>query len=325
MPGTKKSAQVRWAARREKDSARVTQEVSGPDINDLSIEELIGLISSPMSEDIDLLDVRRAIELASNTEDVLSACMRKLLRGKTPKEQQVRSLRRLVFGLGDTLLIAKTGFGKSIIFHAYSILTGKITIQLVPLSKLGEEQAEEINNLKYPVTGTNACLVSHETKRKHASLAREIRGGKYTHIITSPEQIAMDWFLELVHDVDFRDRIGLIAIDECHLVSTWATFRNAYAKLFTLRANLLPSVVWFGCTATLTKEQEAEVLGSERRDLALVTWRLSVLPLTVRISLFISCQSLQRHMPVSSAYIHLLMKQLVTSFVRPLRLPAVAE
>ena len=218
-----------------------------------------------MSEEIDLLYVRRAIELASSTgdgvlrqKDVLSACMRKLLRGKTPKEQQVRCLRRLVFGLGDTLLIAKTGFGKSIIFHAYSILTGKITIQLVPLSKLGQEQAEDIN--KYQVTGTNACLVSHETKRKHANLAREIRQGKYTHIVTSPEQIAMDWFLELVHDVDFRDRIGLVAIDECHLVSTWATFRDAYAKLFTLRANLLPSVAWFGCTATLTKEQEAEVL-----------------------------------------------------------------
>ena len=264
MPGTKKSNKIGWATRREKESTRATQEVSGPDINGLSIDELIGLISSPMSEEIDLPCVHRAIELAKSIDgiprqnDVLSACMRKLLRGKSPKEQQVRSLRRLVFGLGDTLLIAKTGFGKSIIFHAYSILTGKITIQLVPLSKLGEEQAEDIN--KYQVTGTNACLVSHETKRKHANLAREIRLGKYTHILTSPEQTAMDWFLELVLDVDFRDRIGLVAIDECHLVSTWATFRDAYAKLFTLRASLLPSVAWFGCTATLTKEQEAEVL-----------------------------------------------------------------
>src|SRR6266516_7988640 len=66
----------------------------------------------------------------------------------------------------------------------------------------------------------------------------------------------MDWFLELVRDVDFRDRIGLVAIDECHLVSTWASFREAYAKVFTLRANLLPSVVWFGCTATLLSGRE---------------------------------------------------------------------
>ena len=192
--------------------------------------------------------------------------MRKLLRGKEPKEQQVRCLRCLVFGLGDTLLLAKTGFGKSIIFHAYSILTGKITIQLVPLTKLGDEQAAEIN--AYNVAGTKACLVSHETKEKIMGLISEIRRGDYTHIVISPEQTAMDWFLDLVRDVDFRDRIGLVAIDECHLVSTWATFREAYAKVFTLRSNLLPSVVWFGCTATLTREQEVEVLqfGGFRRE-----------------------------------------------------------
>jgi hypothetical protein len=115
MPGTKESNKIGWATRREKESTRATQEVSGPDICGLSIDELIGLISSPMSEEIDLPCVHRAIELARSIDgiprqnDVLSACMRKLLRGKSPKKQQVRSLRRLVFRLGDTLLIAKTG------------------------------------------------------------------------------------------------------------------------------------------------------------------------------------------------------------------------
>ena len=82
-------------------------------------------------------------------------------------------------------------------------------------------------------------MVSHETKTRNSALISEIRRGDYTHIVTSPEQIAMDWFLELVRDVDFRDRIGLLAIDECHLVSVWASFREAYAQVFTLRANLL--------------------------------------------------------------------------------------
>jgi superfamily II DNA helicase RecQ len=50
--------------------------------------------------------------------------------------------------MGDTILVAKTGFGKSIVFHAYSVLTGRITIQLIPLSKLGEEQLESIR--RYP-------------------------------------------------------------------------------------------------------------------------------------------------------------------------------
>jgi hypothetical protein len=60
-------------------------------------------------------------------------------------------------------------FGKGITFHAYSILTGKFVILL---SKLGGNQAEEIN--KYHPAGSNAnnlvILVSQKTKEKHASL-----------------------------------------------------------------------------------------------------------------------------------------------------------
>jgi superfamily II DNA/RNA helicase len=274
MPGTSRSVRKSWAGRHQRADEHVGRQVSGAEsnisdvesfsIDGQSIDELIEFIVSSQRSNIDLSYFQQAIKLATRADgvmrqtDVITACMCRLLCGNEPKEQQVRSLRRLVFGVGDTLLLAKTGFGKSIIFHAYSMLTGKITIQLVPLSKLGEEQVGEIN--KYPVTGTNACLVSHDTKKKNTSLVKEIWQGKYTHIVTSPEQIAMDWFLELVRDVDFRDRIGLVAIDECHLVSTWATFREAYAKVFTLRANLLPSVSWFGCTATMTREQEVDVL-----------------------------------------------------------------
>ena len=46
------------------------------------------------------------------------------------------------------MLIAKIGFGKTIIFQAYSILTGKITIQLIPLCTLGKAQAESLNRFE---------------------------------------------------------------------------------------------------------------------------------------------------------------------------------
>jgi hypothetical protein len=53
---------------------------------------------------------------------LLSRAMRRLLNGKEPHRQQVRALRRLVYGLGDTIQVVKTGFGESIVFHAYSVL-----------------------------------------------------------------------------------------------------------------------------------------------------------------------------------------------------------
>ncbi|OCK87710.1 uncharacterized protein K441DRAFT_592926, partial [Cenococcum geophilum 1.58] len=57
----------------------------------------------------------------------------------------VRALRQLIYRIGDTILITKTGFGKSIIFHTFLVLTNQIIIQLILLSKLGEEQVKLIH------------------------------------------------------------------------------------------------------------------------------------------------------------------------------------
>ena len=49
-------------------------------------------------------------------------------------------------GKGDTLLVTACrllGFGKSIVFHDFSILTGKISLQIIPLSKLSDEQLDD--------------------------------------------------------------------------------------------------------------------------------------------------------------------------------------
>ena len=86
---------------------------------------------------------------------LLRQAMKRLLDGREPKRQQIRALRRLIYQRGDTLLVARTGFGKSIIFQSYSVLTGKITIQIIPLSKLGEEQRDAINKF----TDARAALV----------------------------------------------------------------------------------------------------------------------------------------------------------------------
>ena len=62
---------------------------------------------------------------------LLTQAMRAMLGGREPHEQQVRAVRRLVYGFGDTILVARTGFGKSVVLHAYSVLTGNITLQML--------------------------------------------------------------------------------------------------------------------------------------------------------------------------------------------------
>jgi len=132
-----------------------------------------------------------------------------------PHPEQVRAVRRLVYRHGDTLLFARTGFGKSIIMHAVPLLTDKITIQLTPLNKLGEEQVRDIGRLP----GARPCLVTAEIKHKNPALFEQIRGLDFTHIVMGPEQLLSPEFKDIATDVRFMRALGLVAIDEAHLIA----------------------------------------------------------------------------------------------------------
>ena len=189
-------------------------------------------------------------------EPLLKCILRKLLDGRNPRTEQVRAVRRLVFGFGDTILIAKTGFGKSVVFHAYSILTNNITIQIIPLSKLGNEQLAAINRYD----GVEPCLVTQQTKDANPGMFKEIRSLKYTHILLGPEQAVSPPFQRLFNDQVFRSRVRLVAIDECHVIRQWKDFRKQYLLFHEFRRILSPSTIFFACTATFDKKTEDAVL-----------------------------------------------------------------
>jgi Helicase conserved C-terminal domain/DEAD/DEAH box helicase len=194
-------------------------------------------------------------------EEVIKLCLIRILfvikpgSRQKPRYLQIRTLRRLIYGHGDTLLMARTGYGKSIIFHAYSILTGKITLQIIPLDKLGDEQQHDIQKLH----GSNPCLLN--AKSKEPDLLPRIITGEFTHVLLGPEQASTEGFREALKDPRLQARIGLVAIDECHLVKQWGEgFRETYSILHELRSILREEVVWFGCTATLDQATEDAIL-----------------------------------------------------------------
>jgi superfamily II DNA or RNA helicase len=169
-----------------------------------------------------------------------------------PHPEQVRAVRRLVFRHGDTLLIARTGFGKSIVMHAVPLLTDKISIQLTPLNKLGEEQVRDIKRLP----GANPCLVTGETRHMDSRLFDKIRGLKFTHIVMGPEQLLSPEFKSVARDALFMDALGLVAIDEAHLIPQWRNFREAYGHIFQFRTSMPEKIPFFGCSATVCKAHE---------------------------------------------------------------------
>lgn len=220
-------------------------------VNSIDISQMPALIERFMQADA-----------VDHQTQVISCCLQRILdithpnKNYQPHFLQVSALRRLIFGIGDTLLIARTGFGKSIILHAYSIMTGFTTLQITPLNKLGEEQVQAISQIPL----TTPCLLNSETKRTDRDVLENIRANTYSHIVLSPEQALSKNFRDILLSPAVQAKIGLVAVDECHLVAQWKQFRENYSNLHVLRQCLRSDVVWFGCSATMSENDEDQIL-----------------------------------------------------------------
>jgi superfamily II DNA helicase RecQ len=154
-------------------------------ISDLELRDLEPIITAVMSEDKIYLQV-----------PVLELCLKQILFEmdcsslRSPQPEQVYTLCHLIFGKANILLIVQIGFGKSLIFHVYLVLTGKITLQIILLSKLGEEQLSDIQKLGY----TNPCLIISENKKKEKDLIERFQKYEFTYVLLGPEQVSSKTF-----------------------------------------------------------------------------------------------------------------------------------
>jgi superfamily II DNA helicase RecQ len=74
-------------------------------------------------------------------QTALIQCRVNELFGFEPKNKQVETIQKLLYDKSDLILIAKTGFGKSIIFLIREELK-LASLIIMPLNLLQEEQAE---------------------------------------------------------------------------------------------------------------------------------------------------------------------------------------
>ncbi|EAQ83009.1 hypothetical protein CHGG_10827 [Chaetomium globosum CBS 148.51] len=135
------------------------------------------------------------------------------------------------------------------VLYTFAALTNRITVQIVPLTKLGENQRDDIaNNVK----DSNPAWIDGDTHLKNPKIWDEVRNGDYTHIILSPEQAVNPKFKSILRDPEFHEKIGLFAIDELHIVGEWRDFRPDFTYLHTLRSLLPRWVPWFGYSTVHT-------------------------------------------------------------------------
>jgi hypothetical protein len=127
------------------------------------------------------------------------------------------------------------------------------TVVVLPLDQIGQEQAEYITRI-----GGRPCFLNADTIS--AKVLADIQNGEYTHVLISPELAIGDKFHDTAINPVFKERLGLVVIDEAHLVSQWGRgFRTDYARLGQLRSLFGGRVPWFACSATLEAEALKEL------------------------------------------------------------------
>ena len=174
------------------------------------------------------------------------------------RDTQLEAIWTLFYEQRDLLLLAKTSFGKSLIFQLLPFMldpTGVVLI-LMPLKLLQAEQNAMINL----IPNGKAIALTGENNQKDVQHAIATEG--YTHVFTSPEIALSKKFKTNVLDHPcFAQRLSLLAIDEIHLIEEWGkSFRPLYAEIEKVRKRIPGHVPLLGVSATLTKKVRLRII-----------------------------------------------------------------
>ncbi len=175
--------------------------------------------------------------------------------------EQAEVIRHVMQG-GDALVLFPTGKGKSLCFQIPGVCLPGTTIVISPLIALMRDQVEELKSLGVAAE----CLWSQQTEEESRRVRSNLRAGKIKLLYVTPERVVMPGFADLFGSVP----ISLIAIDECHCVSSWGhNFRKDYLGLGKLK-ELYLGVPRIALTATADAHTRNDIIRQLELDDAAV-------------------------------------------------------
>jgi ATP-dependent DNA helicase RecQ len=154
----------------------------------------------------------------------------------------------------DLLLVAPTGSGKSIGYWVPGIAAGDLTLVVSPLIALMNDQVARLSSL-----GIAAAALHSQVDRTAQDAALESAArGALRFLYVTPERFAVPSFVSALRGL----RIGRLAIDEAHCISSWGhDFRPDYRRLRDA-AELCGRPPISAFTATATPRVRADIVSS---------------------------------------------------------------
>ena len=176
----------------------------------------------------------------------------------TPRPDQIAAVTAMAANRQRTLLVARTGFGKSAVyFSATAMLRARgwgPTVVVSPLLALMRDQVAAATSL-----GLEAVTINSSNLDRWDEIEARLAADEIDLLLIAPERLANAGFRRRVFDM-MRTRAFALVCDEAHCISDWGhDFRPDYRRLRQLLADLPDWTPVLATTATANQRVTDDV------------------------------------------------------------------
>ncbi|MEM7093838.1 MAG: DEAD/DEAH box helicase [Actinomycetota bacterium] len=209
-------------------------------------------------------------EPARPTRDEVTAELRrdiKRLAGESaePRPEQVDAVTAVVADRQRTLLVARTGFGKSAVYFSSTRMLRDRgwgpTVVVSPLLALMRDQVAAAEKL-----GLRAVTINSSNVDAWDDIEAEVTADRVDLMLIAPERLSNPGFRNRVFS-SLRQRAFMLVCDEAHCISDWGhDFRPDYRRLRQLLADLPSWTPVLATTATANQRVSDDIAAQLGED-----------------------------------------------------------
>jgi len=185
--------------------------------------------------------------------------------GATFRDSQLDAIVAAVTPHQRTLLVQRTGWGKSAVYFIATRLRrdrgAGPTLLVSPLLALMRNQIEAASRM-----GINAVTINSTNTAEWSSIIDRVRADEVDLLVISPERLANAEFrTQVLHEIS--SRAGLLVVDEAHCISDWGhDFRPDYRRIVRVLDLLASETPVLCCTATANDRVVEDVVAQLGAD-----------------------------------------------------------